>query len=108
MGNPVEIHRQRLAGKVLSVTTSETTTPVYDSSKGSLLMAKASGSVTLTVYAGVSESETFLPMLDQEGEALTVALTATQWRVLPFNVFASPLLKFVGSAASTVTIAGKG
>jgi hypothetical protein len=103
------IERSRVKAEVLTAATTEGDATIYDNSKAGLLMAKASGSATITVYAGLStEGETFLPLLGEDGEAIEFAATATDWIVIPADVYAAPLLKFVGSAAVTLTVAGTG
>lgn len=102
-----DLKRNIVAGKQLAVTASLGTTEALDATAFSMMAARASGTVTLTVHGSDSFAGTYLPVKDSAGAAITVAATATDWIVINVDAFALPYLKFVGSAASTVTITGK-
>ena len=102
-----DLKRNIVAGKVLAVTDSPSTTPAFDATAFSLMAVKASGTVTLTVHGCESISGTYLPVKDATGTAITIAATATEWIVANVEVFALPYLKFVGDDSATVTVTGK-
>ena len=107
--NGRRFYRGRFNPVSLSITASASTTAKLNSEQYSAIIIKrTSGSVdTLNVYAGESADATFKPLLDTDGNAITVTV-GTSWKTVNLLVFAAPFLAFVGNTTGVVQVLGKG
>lgn len=90
-----------------------TTPDVIDfrgASGGQLITPAGTQSQTLVVKVAATETGTFVPLIDVDGEAVTIDVEASQAYDLPEAIFASAYVQFVAESAKdfTATLALKG
>jgi len=105
--NLVSIDRVWKDAETVSLTTSETTTPVIDKrgfAGGSVQVPAGSSITTLTFYGDHDGSDTFGALYDNLGAAVTLTVAASRVTQLPDALFGVPYIKIVADAEGDVTI----
>ena len=93
----------------LSITASNTTTAVIDlrDSAGGTFFVVSATAVTFT-YWGSHDGETYVPLYDKNGNAVTQTIEATRGYPLLEVVFGCRFVKLVGNDVASINVSVKG
>jgi hypothetical protein len=94
----------------VALTTDPTTTPTIEIgmfASGQIHIPTGSTITTLTYYSAAQTGDTFLPMQDAAGNAVTQTVAQTKSYPIPAIVFGAANIRITGNAAGAVSISLK-